>query len=553
MAAVIPTQFLTPPPAACLHCGYSFGSLQTVERLSSPVMKGPPTLRTQGKDVQGELPLLEDLVRHHAQERVRLLRRINDIRPATRDLPPEVLSTIFQFACPPVDFSVHGTPYGLPNKRKTTHKPVDDFKLILGAVSHRWRQVVWAAPQLWTTFSVKIYRRDCHRHISLLDLYFKNSGSLPMMVELDYVVRQTPLLLSPQQWDVSNSLSQATETLILSNAARIHNLIITGLPFQHISFVSRSFPQCESMTLNLPRSPFDRHHSLDLAETPLRHFRAENFHALPTLPWSTIVTVQLCGMPIEYSVELLTKCPNLAEFASIRPQSGITHLPILDEPVVLEHLESFTWDFHFIDHPRNSAFLRHACFSKLRTLRWSVGLESSHVGGYDTLSTFFSRLPETLQVLELSNIHYSFQGLITILTSVPQLLELIMGHSSWRSLSNVTSMIGRHVDEFTGDPFSASILAVDPNKSNGPIILPHLRKFMISDDVAILGTRVITEMLEALHEANTLRERFHLSLVQTTCPWDSKFLGRLEKLALSGFDFEIMIDGNPLNYMSTSS
>ncbi|CAA7270876.1 unnamed protein product [Cyclocybe aegerita] len=85
--------------------------------------------------------------------------------PFTHALPPELMSRIFEFC-------VSSAPNGMLNP------------LILGAVCKRWRQIAWAAPNLWTTVRVNLDRFQSRvaLHCELLSQWLARSAQLPLSI-----------------------------------------------------------------------------------------------------------------------------------------------------------------------------------------------------------------------------------------------------------------------------------------------------------------------------------------------------------------------------------
>ncbi len=170
---------------SCPRCGHFFGCSEKLENFGNHLIGGGPAgLSLCGQRegdvtvIQEELRRLDGLIHQLNQNRARLLHKVNQMQAATRRLPPEVLSTIFQFARPPIDFDARRTPSEFladPDLWRETREAEDDFQLVLSAVSCHWRQVVWATPQLWTTISVEVCQTGGKSNLSLLSLYFENS------------------------------------------------------------------------------------------------------------------------------------------------------------------------------------------------------------------------------------------------------------------------------------------------------------------------------------------------------------------------------------------
>lgn len=100
-----------------------------------------------------------------------LFRRLNVLQSRTSVLPPEMLSLIFQHFCascePP-------TKYRLP-------------PILLGSVSHAWRQVAWLTPQLWVSLFIRsISDVGRKRSAELLALYLANARNISITVSISF-------------------------------------------------------------------------------------------------------------------------------------------------------------------------------------------------------------------------------------------------------------------------------------------------------------------------------------------------------------------------------
>lgn len=549
------------PTTSCPRCGHSYKNIH-VEKSGGHAIMDTPSLWVQQEGdmavILEEVRRLEGLIHQINEDRARLLRRVNSMQAATRRLPPELLSTIFQFARPSINFDTRSTPVYLPEDdqlRRNTYREEDDFQIVLGAVSSHWRQIAWATPQLWTTISVEVYETAGENNGSLLSLYFENSQSLPLTVELDFRAQLALLLDSLEDPPDCVMPIESIKTLFLNNAAKIQNFIVTGLPPCWISLINKAFSRCVSMTLYWP-PPYGTQgeqndtRPLDLSELPsLRHLRLKNFTLPFILPCQTITTLQLHGMTVRQCVESLINCTNLIKFENLGfgRRSPLDPLPSLTQSVVLENLESLTWCIH--EDSWSSTFFSYIRFPKLCVLKLSANLsESPSESLYNDIATFFSGL-ESLRVLELDSIFLGYRFMKTALASTPHLTELILNTCSFTMRSMAISMIGRPVDGLVEDTAEKRAV-VGSDQLDGAKMLPRLRKLIILVTYGLQKSEMIVEMLEALRGARVAQEHFSLELSQLECDWRLEYLEKLKQLAESGFEFEILMESRPLDYMS---
>lgn len=380
-----------------------------------------------------------------------------------------------------------------------------------------------------------------------------------MTVELDF---RAQLMLLDEAGHVTEeekslSLIEPLQTSFLNNAAKIQNLIVTGLFPEWFTFFGEAFSHCESLMLYWPTSHTNGWVAslclLDLTElSSLHHLCIKELYTPLVLPWATLTTLQLCGMPINLCVESLVKCPNLIKFEATGTH---THSSTSRDPphelVVLEYLESLTWCNRDDDDVWSSAFLCHIRFSKLRILKWfdrgwkEEFSEELHSG----FTIFCSHLPMTLQVLELTDIWYGHPIMKTLLTGVPCLLELALNDCSPDTEDVIMSMIGRPAAGPV-EGILAGRAIVSDRPLEGPKITPYLRKLMVLGEDTETQPGLVVEMLEALCSARVTREDFRLELTYLRkYAWLPSILARLKRLAESGFRFEILAGSDALDYM----
>ncbi|XP_006459552.1 hypothetical protein AGABI2DRAFT_116515 [Agaricus bisporus var. bisporus H97] len=180
----------------CPRCGYS-RARETEAVLHLPSTINELSVWAQQEDltaVQAELRRIEDSIFSLEQSISRLIeakciarRRVSIMQAATGRLPPEILSIIFQLACPPIDFDTHYLDLEKPSNIFHTGQR---FLYVLTAVSHHWWQVAFSTQQLWTSVRLEvdtlIAYSPVHKKLSLLDLHFQNTRNAPLSIELDF-------------------------------------------------------------------------------------------------------------------------------------------------------------------------------------------------------------------------------------------------------------------------------------------------------------------------------------------------------------------------------
>ena len=127
-------------------------------------------------DLLDELAELDALLERLRLKRYDLKRKINQFHsPIIRQLPPDIMSTIFEFCLP--DFTDHYlTPYS-----------GDDlsFPLSLGAICSYWREIAWSTPSLWSSLVVRVpSQRDSHIVTGIAREWLARSGQLPLSIRI---------------------------------------------------------------------------------------------------------------------------------------------------------------------------------------------------------------------------------------------------------------------------------------------------------------------------------------------------------------------------------
>ncbi|EKM74418.1 hypothetical protein AGABI1DRAFT_109956 [Agaricus bisporus var. burnettii JB137-S8] len=475
--------------AECPRCGY---------HIATEFKEGIPAL-------EAEVSRLEVLMSRLQEEKSILLRRINNAQEKTRRLPFEVLSNIFLFARPPIQFADYEPIFydeDDPEHPSLTgyYDPDEDFHHTLAAVSHRWRQVALSTPQLWTSISLSVLNTFTEFNTSLLDLYFENAHSLPVSIQLDF---SNPALV----WD--------------------------NIPSRRSDFLMRLEPLAKTIFEENADKPL----AMQFRDDLLAKFGAllQFFLRFPgsslTPTCNAVSSLHLSHTDLHKSIQLLVELPNLVVFEGICQQKkSLLSQSNFTEPIILHGLEDLTWDAHHIDDIHN--FLRHVRFDNLRTLQWHEGRRHGHrisEEGEGLRLDFFSSLPSTLSSLIFDEIELDLPCVLDLLSCVPQLTELhFINYFDWVVLDTVKAI---------GRPFA------EGTSSSPSTVLPNLCVLSISN--AMFGgtskPSVFLELLETLHATGPRPKRFHL-ITYSEVRWDSDALDKVRTLLSSGLDAKITFD-----------
>ncbi|XP_006463998.1 hypothetical protein AGABI2DRAFT_120802 [Agaricus bisporus var. bisporus H97] len=278
-----------------------------------------PKLKKGVPALEAEVRHLEDLMPRLQEEKAILLRRINNAQEKTRHLPFEVLSNIFQFARPPIDFTAYEPIHYYiddPDFPLLTGyvDPAENFHHTLAAVSHHWRQVALSTPQLWTSISLRILNTFTDFNTSLLDLHFKNAHNLPISIRLDLTnpaIAWTAHEGSKRDAFLTH-LDPLEATIFNQNADKIKSLVFIEPPIEWFFFDRSNLSRCTSVTIYWPSA---RDNSVfNFEDLPcLQHVKLVDSDTLFELP-TTITDLQLAGTDLTHSMEAIAELPNLVKF-----------------------------------------------------------------------------------------------------------------------------------------------------------------------------------------------------------------------------------------------
>ncbi|EKM76529.1 hypothetical protein AGABI1DRAFT_131350 [Agaricus bisporus var. burnettii JB137-S8] len=494
--------------------------------------------------LEAEVRRLEDLIPRLQEEKASLLRRINNAQAKTRHLPFEVLSNIFLFARPPIDFAAYEPiNYWIEDSEYPPltgyFDPAEYFHHTLAAVSHRWRQVALSTPQLWTSISLRVLNTFIEFDTSLLDLYFKNAHNIPISIRLDL---SNPALAWTavsclRRADFLTRLEPLEEIIFDRNADKIHSLVFIEAPVEWFSDCGK-LSRCTSVTMYWPSlGNFNSFH-FDFEVLPcLQHVKVVDDVGIQfTLP-TTLSALQLsdtrstqCRRPLE----------DLPYFVELEITDGSVPLRWDDnlnstKLIVLHCLKKFTWNGISLNGDHD--FLRYVRFVNLTTYEWR---ERKNTRG--TLSeegrglrlAFFSSLPSTLSSLTFGNLKTDSPGLVDLLCCVPQLAELHFSESPREVVVGAVEMIGRR----------SANRGASSSRSN---ILPNLCALSVSGTEFKIDAFIFIEMLEALHAAGPRPKQFLLT-TDSDDKWRRSALRELRALLSSGMDVKVIYDRGEFTY-----
>ena len=372
-----------------------------------------------GDPVEGECDPLDELAELDAlSERLRLKRydlkrKINQFHsPIIRQLPPDVMSTIFEFCLP--DFADH--------QPSLTIYPEEDFSiapfsilLSLGSICSYWREIAWSTPGLWSSLVVRVPDKlDSRMATSIIQEWLARSGQLPLSIRI-YSKPHSKTAMSALA-DIINQYSARWYDLDLYIPARCYQLfhhatdnhapILKFIRFRCSNYIRIQNPNFQLTCPRLERASLS---SFPLVGTNIQ--------------WDNLTHLTLSDMFIDDPLLILRKTPQLVFFKISRglPPYGhgdmgaivLTSLRSLQLPIkssasffldniIAPHLEEFSLPYYYCSRSMMAiaSFLRRSACS----LR-SISISFSNFPPYiETFMNLLQSLPSlnTLSLLSVT-------------------------------------------------------------------------------------------------------------------------------------------------------
>ena len=134
----------------------------------------------EGCDPKDELAELDALLEPMKLKRYDLKRKINRLHsPIVRQLPPDVMSTIFEFCLP--DFADYQF------RKSSAYYTEEDLSipLSLGAICSYWREIAWSTSSLWSSMVLHIpSKHDSHIVTGIAKEWLARSGGRPLSIRI---------------------------------------------------------------------------------------------------------------------------------------------------------------------------------------------------------------------------------------------------------------------------------------------------------------------------------------------------------------------------------
>ncbi|KAJ3556818.1 hypothetical protein NP233_g11895 [Leucocoprinus birnbaumii] len=296
-------------------------------------------------------------------------------------LPNETLSMIFELVCTPR----HVTQRDLPQnpQESTVEETIENrfSHFVLSAVSSRWRAVVHGMPQLWSFVELSVGSMNMRTRSEILNWSWSLTRNLsPLGLALRFAPRLQYIM--PRSTLLTPAIDHLEAISLKLDAGPNLNLLDTinlklpeGAPLQKITLSLR-------LGMNL---------------------------VVSKAPWSTITSLNLVYVRIGVALRIIRDLSNLVRFrldnAIADNDDDSQDLVTLTAPVSLpKRLE--VYEISTAHAGWCNALARHVFFSsELKEIRWyylsrRMAMDTLNA---DSMQAFFSRLPLTVKVVNLSS------------------------------------------------------------------------------------------------------------------------------------------------------
>ncbi|KAF5362022.1 hypothetical protein D9756_002748 [Leucocoprinus leucothites] len=355
--------------------------------------------------IREELSHLDSITNDIAWKRAALLQRLDSLQSRTRALPPEILSLIFQYyvaAATCINRELVLSPFGHQSGYRQRNGPFPP--MFLGSISHRWREIAWSTPQLWTSLSFYASSANADSLAAMLGLYLTNLSGATLALGITFEDRYS-------------SLSWETDPIALilfqrENRRKIQALLLTLIPLYWLDRMNH-LPKLRWVQL----SGCMMEHPVLLSETFLAHspalylLRLDGFVA-PASTWSSVTDLRLENIRVADALQHLINMPHIVRFSytigglyapgRLRGDEDLEAemlLATFPDTLSLPLLEHLHWPFK--ENASSTLFLNRVRLPRLRRLIWDQRDRPLVSDWSGAIWTFF----KNLSTASLTSIH----------------------------------------------------------------------------------------------------------------------------------------------------
>ncbi|KAJ8079220.1 hypothetical protein PM082_021720 [Marasmius tenuissimus] len=409
---------------------------------------------------------------------------------AQRELPFELLHTIFSIACSSFD-SGYTLILNKPDFIRTSSTA---FPVTLSQVCSRWRDVALSTPSLWSAISLRLSALPLFS-TTILEHYLQNSKQHPLKVQITAG-------LSPREPLPAEAIS--VWAILTPHLPRVQSLYCNTRP---LWMQGTSFPNLTTLQDFLLERD-NRWHSF-LRDVP-RLTEVTTFILYPssTFPYSQLTSLecrhQQGSAIIQLIHEVLPVCQKLEALTiGLDSSRGGEQLAIQHRiDAVLPSLRVFVLTDHDSGISMNSFFFT-VFFASLHTpalheLRIECGDAASSVGWAPPFLEFLAQSGSTLRHLSLSLHHTGYpeaQPLSHPFERVPNLtrFELVMVDGSWNA-SRRKAEYRDHVQRYVSRLF-VDLMVGDRDPTSSEALVPKLSTLIVSAPGVALDSETVNSGL----------------------------------------------------------
>ncbi|XP_006457153.1 hypothetical protein AGABI2DRAFT_123018 [Agaricus bisporus var. bisporus H97] len=497
---------------ATSRCPYC---LQTKPRMTSATSSPGDAMEDV---VDAEIKRTESLISRLFRERTRLYRKRNEIRSPIYSLPPEILTMIFKFACPPLDFL---QTYGL-DSRPLINPIYPRILNTLNAVSARWRNIVLSTPSLWTSFVAEFIAWD-DSNINIMQTIFSHSGNLPVAASLDL----TPI---PALYELRMAV---LAPVLQEYASRIHMLYVYNAPSTWLKDNIPSFVNLELLCLEGDLHEDD----VTSVDSTCTRLILKGLSCRFSLSCSKIEVLHLDSMPVDVCLELLQKCTHLIEYRLRDPCADTfdAEVPLPSSPFILPRLKLFEWTVQY-ESPVHHAMLQYIRMPALRTLVWAEE-DINGVRPSSFLSTFFQHLPSTLSAIGIQHsfVHADY-SIFSYFSKFSNIESLEFERCGGIFMAHVLNNLGSETYSVGNQkmPVLPKLKSIHVDRSSGDF-----------DQAELLKTfRRRGSLL-----SDSLGSPFRVEFAEYSVNWTPEFKEELIRMVEKGYQVDLWEDSKPVDWL----
>ena len=289
--------------------------------------------------LDAEISRTEDDIVSLVRQRAMLKRRRNAFSPAV-NLPPEILSLIFEFACLPVaggnvDPSTGGAKFGGTNLGVGVGTGAVT-PLFIGTICSAWRKVAQSSSQLWNTIIVYLDNGHSHAQASLLKSWLQNSAQRPLSIKL---IEDEPTDIE-DDWCIDVT-STAVMDVLTAHSSQWHTIdfFLPSTWKPALSRVRHNLPLLTNATFRVAESSPTILRLDAFAFAPrLREVSAIGFSIDDmVLPWTQLERINAEYLSVGECLDTIRLCPGLR--SAIFEQVCASQIPFSFGPIHHENLE----------------------------------------------------------------------------------------------------------------------------------------------------------------------------------------------------------------------